>query len=590
MSSSTNISVQSDRYDLGDSIELIPSSEWKEEWTAKEAASVRLQLLGRVLCCKNKPRVRWIRSKGAILVLLWKCLVLDSFSFVTVAISGVLQLNNVQSNGQAYLLVTLIMALSLMLLYPLAGWIADVYFGRYRVIKASLWLMWTGAILFSSCLCLNMLLSPGHEGFRMVMRVVFLPVALLVMEAGIAAFHANFIPFGIDQLSMGSEDQLSGFITWFVFSLFFNVGLLSYPFSCPLFGSSSVSLLLRLLFQTALLSVALVLDSFCSHWLAMEPHTSNPFKLVARVLNYARKHKRPQFRSAFTYLDHIKPSRIEYAKRSYGGPFSTEQVEDVKTFLRIACALIPMGAALTLDTYSMQATTLLSEHVKSGSLSCYAHQAMGTYFPLFLIVCVIPFHEFVLHPILHNYIPSMFTRGGIGIVLTALSYAAFFTVDLMGHTTKYNEQDGSVNYTCLFDDSSPFQYLNMNSAWTILPGSLTGLGTVFLSTAVCEFTFSQSPYNMKGLFMGTLYATYGMFLFLGLSVQFPFYLGYADTLKAFPTCGSVYTLLLLALTVIWFVVYVLVTRGYHKRERGETKRQQDYSEEYYSKYLGSGPS
>ena len=34
--------------------EFVKSSQWEEECTARDTASVRLQLLGRVLCCRNK--------------------------------------------------------------------------------------------------------------------------------------------------------------------------------------------------------------------------------------------------------------------------------------------------------------------------------------------------------------------------------------------------------------------------------------------------------------------------------------------------------------------------------------------------------
>ena len=63
--------------DSSEQLELVRTT--REEWTARDTASVRLQLLGRVLCCRNKPRIRWIRSKGAILALLWTCLVLNYY-------------------------------------------------------------------------------------------------------------------------------------------------------------------------------------------------------------------------------------------------------------------------------------------------------------------------------------------------------------------------------------------------------------------------------------------------------------------------------------------------------------------------------
>ena len=66
-----------------------------------------------------------------------------------------------------------------------------------------------------------------------------------------------------------------------------------------------------------------------------EPVTQNPFKLVYSVIRYAIKRKHPECRSAFTYCEDEPPSRIDFGKSKYGGPFTTEQVEDVKTFLRV---------------------------------------------------------------------------------------------------------------------------------------------------------------------------------------------------------------------------------------------------------------
>ena len=371
-----------------------------EEWTARDTASVRLQLLGRVLCCRNKPRIRWIRSKGAILVLLWNCLVLGSYGLLGLVFAEILKLSSVLSDREIYLVLTLVEALSEMLLYPLAGWIADVYFGRYRVIKASLWLMWSGAILLSSSLCINNLLPPTHGWIKVALTTVPYLVAVLVMEAGRAGFYANVIPFGIDQLLDGSGDQLSGFITWYVFTTSIKWSFLAFPFSCLPMDSPSYNVLLQLLFQAVLLSAALILDSFCRGWFIMEPHTSNPFKLVATVLRYAWKNKQPQFRSAFTYQDHAKPSRIECAKGIFGGPFTTEQVEDVKTFLKIVFTLVPVGGTLVLGIFLIDVSKLFSQHIDSHNIPCYGYQAMTVYFTYLTVVCAVPLYEFLIHPVM----------------------------------------------------------------------------------------------------------------------------------------------------------------------------------------------
>ena len=81
------------------------------------------------------------------------------------------------------------------------------------------------------------------------------------------------------------------------------------------------------------LSIALSSMLMFNHWLVKEPVIQNPFKLVYSVVRYAIKHKHPECRSAFTYYEDEAPSRMDFGKSKYGGLFTTEQVEDVKTFL-----------------------------------------------------------------------------------------------------------------------------------------------------------------------------------------------------------------------------------------------------------------
>ena len=68
------------------------------------------------------------------------------------------------------------------------------------------------------------------------------------------------------------------------------------------------------------------------------------------MLNYARKNKYPRKRSAFTYLDEEQPSRLDFGKdEKFGGPFTEEEVEDVKTALRLIPLVVSVsGSALPL--------------------------------------------------------------------------------------------------------------------------------------------------------------------------------------------------------------------------------------------------
>jgi len=68
----------------------------------------------------------------------------------------------------------------------------------------------------------------------------------------------------------------------------------------------------------------------------------NPLLLIYDVLKYAVTAKRPVVRTAFSYDGRPKPSRIDLAKETHFGNFPDEQVEDVKTFLRIVVFLISL--------------------------------------------------------------------------------------------------------------------------------------------------------------------------------------------------------------------------------------------------------
>ena len=79
----------------------------------------------------------------------------------------------------------------------------------------------------------------------------------------------------------------------------------------------------------------------------------NPFKNIYEVLKYSWKHKVPEHRSAFTYWEEDIPRRIDLGKNKYGGPFTNEEVEDTKTFLRILPLLLCLfGYHLAGDGYS----------------------------------------------------------------------------------------------------------------------------------------------------------------------------------------------------------------------------------------------
>ena len=77
-----------------------------------------------------------------------------------------------------------------------------------------------------------------------------------------------------------------------------------------------------------------ITDCLFHTWFDNNFKNSNHLKTISQVLNYACKTKYPVHCSALTYFDEEEPSRLDYGKHKFGGPFTEEQVEDVKTILR----------------------------------------------------------------------------------------------------------------------------------------------------------------------------------------------------------------------------------------------------------------
>ncbi len=84
------------------------------------------------------------------------------------------------------------------------------------------------------------------------------------------------------------------------------------------------------------MSVVLILDFLLAKkWLIIEPKSPQSFKTIYHVVKFAAKHKAPLNRSALTYWEEDVPSRMDLGKLRYGGPFTIDQVEDVKTILHL---------------------------------------------------------------------------------------------------------------------------------------------------------------------------------------------------------------------------------------------------------------
>ena len=163
---------------------------------------------------------------------------------------------------------------------------------------------------------------------------------LLLFICSFVAFNANVIQFGLDQLhDSPAEDQVI-FIKWYIWTyqtatlVLRLIGVASYVES---FSSRSYYFTVGpTLTAIAVVLIGSLYITYRNHkWFFMDYRIINPYKLVYKVTKFSRQHMFPVNRSAFTYCEDEVPSGLDLSKTKYGGPFSTEQVEDVKVFYGI---------------------------------------------------------------------------------------------------------------------------------------------------------------------------------------------------------------------------------------------------------------
>ena len=238
-------------------------------------------------------------------------------------------------------LLILFRGFPLMLCLPM-GFIADRYFGRAKVLYYS-WIFLFIAQLFTTyCFIIEALVYIPHKW-----NYIFIFAGTFIYSIGIAGIQVNLIPFGIDQMKTASSDQLSSYFYWYYWCINFGEFL-----GFSICGSLVVvtSQFPVLFISSTAAAAGVIMNILCYNWFIKIEKVSNPLLLIYRVLKYAAIVKRPAERTAFSYDGRPEPSRIDLAKITHLGDFRDEEVEDVKTFLRIVVFLISLIGFLCIES------------------------------------------------------------------------------------------------------------------------------------------------------------------------------------------------------------------------------------------------
>lgn len=270
------------------------------------------------------------KNKGAFVVLLWSFCCFSIFhSLYVVRFNW----SDAEFHIGAVVTVTYLdIVPPCFFLYPIFGWLADTRFGRYKVIKWSI----VTLLVLTTAFCIT---SIFQTSFTAINKLLLLLHMLMVTVLG--GIVANIVQFGTDQLYDASSLDIVSFLRWWSWSWTSSGVVAALCQSC--FCKQPA---LANLFLPAMTTLAICIDLLFSSWLIKEqPPISSPLLNICRVLLYAVRHKYP---SKPYDWDERHSTRLDVGKSKYGGPFTSEEVDDVKTFFRISIILLVASDYLSL--------------------------------------------------------------------------------------------------------------------------------------------------------------------------------------------------------------------------------------------------
>ena len=501
------------------------------------------------------------------------------------------------------------------LLYPLLGLLADLVFSRYKVIAAGSVVLSIGVFfiaVFAS--------TDAYLLLQLVHRKMFLAFTLLLLVLVIISFgmvEANALQFGMDQLTEASGEQLGRFVHWyfwviqlgsFLAGMAGGISLMLLPHRYMVHYIEFLTAVLATV-STLLLLLASVVVCVKKHSLNTARFSGNPLKNILRVLEYSWQHTIPENRSALTYWEEDIPTRIDLGKNKYGGPFTNEEVEDVKTFFHMLVVLLSLiGFHFAGDTFSLSQQLEIQQGCPS--IPALLGLILDPYaLPTTLVVVVLPLYQTaVVQRALVFLRLNMIRRMWIGLLCSVLQVfceIAIFRANVQDwsagpslhfHIDKYskNEFIGLQTFPsglptmigCYILDvsnqtlvhASGIRYTLQNSAyyWLLVPQLLMGLSMLLVSMTALEFICAQAPQTLQGLLIGLWYAMYSIRYLL---------VAILDTYFTSSSSWYIYQGCKACAILVSLLLYSWVSRWYRYRERDEVVNVQQMIEDIHERNL-----
>ena len=493
------------------------------------------------------------------------------------------------------------------LLYPVFGWIAEVYFSNFKMIKWSfvIVLICSMAVVLYSALSVFVTQQVPLNLFN----IAFVVVYLLISTVGLGMFESNAIQFGMDQMLEASSEQLSSFIHWYFWCahvgslvlFYIVVGMFFCLYDCKI-ELVQVDTIYRwvLLIYSILLSIvclSIVLYIYCSKKNLHNAQSSrNSLNIIFGILKYSWRHKAPVWRSAFTYWENNIPSRIDLGKDKYGGPYTYEEVEDVKSFFRLLLLILSLfGFHLSGDGYSLT-YYIMNKSGCPSIMPFFVLISNPQHIPLVTVILGVPIFQCIKRHFA-RFIPNMLTRLWIGLFISMMNEAIQVLFNFLMKDQDFkcpeihsNRVISTLSRRCLH---SIINFITNNTCdhfcsdppvndatiyLSFLPLCLSGISYLLVFMTALEFICAQSPNALKGLLIGIWYSMF--------SVKY-MVINILDTHTMFleSTPWNIYHGIKGFGIFLSIFAFSVVCKNYRYRERNEIVNEQSMIEEQYEREL-----
>lgn len=470
--------------------------------------------------CK-RYKESFYQSKGGTLVLIWIGLVLMSTLMIAYSSQFILQ-NNTKKWIVEYSVVAVIYAF-----YPLFGYLGE-RIPRHKVLLCGTVITMTGyimnlALIFSLDIR-NELASENH-----LLYFVCRCVANFCGFLGYGVCYSNFLQFGITQLEFAPSTVIKAYVRWFTFTSL-TTGIFPPLFAAQLFKSMDSILIINGIYLMIMIIILAIVYSMRRHITLESLARLDAVTLIYRVLKYAWKHDSPQRPSAYSY-SYGPPSRLDFAKSVFGGPFTTQQVEDVKSFGYLL--LIPLCHIISPGMFVPSSLAVF--YMKSGCIGTEITDTLegivlkSTNSLIMLVaVSLIGVIQMVIAPWCHrSWSLKIITRMWVALFFYLLSG---ITSSVMSYDVTSKLETIEIPHT-----NATVHICQKSLVWPypviLVPVILSGMGLGLSIMSQLEFIMAQAPHTMKGILVGITYlqfltsflvSFFGSLTIIGMSMCFYF--------------------------------------------------------------------